>query len=181
MGCEQIKENEHQCVKNSSRRRFLIGSGTAVALGAIPGVSHALYANEKKYPRKKIARLSELKNDEQVAFRYPFDDLHSTNFLVKLGEVAGGGIGVDNDIVAFNGLCPHMGGPLSGIYNAEHKVAGPCPLHLTTFDLSRHGMVISGHATESLPQITLEVDGDDIYATAVIGLIYGHCNHIQEG
>jgi arsenite oxidase small subunit len=47
-------------------------------------------------------------------------------------------------------------------------------LHLTTFDLTRHGMVISGHATESLPQIVLEVQGDDIYAVGVQGLVYGY-------
>jgi len=34
-------------------------------------------------------------------------------------------------------------------------------------------MVISGHATESLVQIVLELDGDDVYATGVLGLVYG--------
>ena len=179
MQSEQIADKPQQCLKNSSRRQFLIGSGSAVALSCVPGLSYALQATEKKYPRKKIAKLSDLKTDEQIQFRYPFDDIYSNNFLVKLGEVAGGGVGKNNDVVAFNSLCPHMGGPLAGIYNAEHKVAGPCPLHLTTFDLTRHGMVVSGHATESLPQIILETEGDDIYATAVQGLIFGHCNHLQ--
>ena len=35
-------------------------------------------------------------------------------------------------------------------------------------------MVISGHGTESLPQIVLEVQGDDIYAVGVMGLVYGY-------
>ena len=35
-------------------------------------------------------------------------------------------------------------------------------------------MVISGHATESLPQIILELDGDDLFATGIAGLTYGH-------
>ena len=35
-------------------------------------------------------------------------------------------------------------------------------------------MVISGHGTESLPQIVLEIDGDDIYAVGVLGLVYGY-------
>jgi arsenite oxidase small subunit len=34
-------------------------------------------------------------------------------------------------------------------------------------------MVIAGHATESLPQARLEVEGDDIYVTGVMGLVYG--------
>ena len=57
-------------------------------------------------------------------------------------------------------------------------MAGPCPTHLTTFDLTRHGIVIAGHATESLPQITLEVQGDDIYASGVLGLVFGRRDNL---
>ena len=67
-----------------------------------------------------------------------------------------------------------MGSNLSDAYNAAHKVAGPCSEHLTTFDLTRHGMVVAGHATVALPQIVLELEGDAILATGVIGLIYGY-------
>ncbi len=107
-----------------------------------------------------------------VDFAYPYPDVR--NILVKLGARAGSGIGPAQDIVAFNQQCPHMGGPLDGTYKEKHQVLGPCPLHLTTFDLTRHGMVISGHSTESLPQIVLEVQGDDIYAVGVQGLVYGY-------
>ena len=94
--------------------------------------------------------------------------------LVKLGQPAGGGVGEEEDIVAFNSFCTHQGGPLAGKFQVDPGVAGPCPLHWTTFDLTRHGTVVSGHATLGLPQITLEIDGDDIYATGVIGLIFGY-------
>ena len=67
---------------------------------------------------------------------------------------------------------------MHGTYKAEHQVFGPCPLHLTTFDLTRHGMVVAGHGTESLPQIVLEAAGDDIYAVAVMGLIYGYAHNV---
>ena len=97
---------------------------------------------------------------------------------MKLGVPAGGGVGPNDDIVAFNALCTHMGGPLMGTYKKEHKAIGPCPLHLTTFDLIKHGMVIAGHATESLPQVLLEVSGDEIYATGMLGLIYGRARNL---
>jgi arsenite oxidase small subunit len=100
--------------------------------------------------------------------------MYSANMLVKLGRPAGGGVGPDQDIVAFSTLCTHMGGPLGGQYRAPHKVVGPCPLHLTSFDLTRHGMVVAGQATESLPQIVLETRGDEIWATGVMGLIFGY-------
>ena len=39
---------------------------------------------------------------------------------------------------------------------------------------AKHGMVVSGHATESLPQIALDLRGDEIYAVGVMGLMYGY-------
>jgi len=66
------------------------------------------------------------------------------------------------------------GGPLGGQYRAQYRILGPCPFHLTMFDLTKHGMVAAGQATESLPQIVLEVSGDDIWAKGVMGLIFGY-------
>lgn len=168
--------NESACV---SRRNFLLSGASTVILSVIPGVATAVKLLVKEYPRQKIASLSDLKIDEPVDFLYPPENPASSFVLVKLGEQAGGGIGKNKDIVAFSNLCTHMGGPLNGTYKAKHKAMGPCPLHLTTFDLSRHGMVISGHATEGLPQARLEVVGNDIYITGVMGLIYGHSSNIS--
>ena len=135
-------------------------------------MAEAAQALKAEYPRQKIGTLSALKTGVPVEFNFPYPDVR--NILVKLGVPAGAGIGSDKDIVAFNQQCTHMGGPLDGTYKPQHQVLGPCPLHLTTFDLTRHGMVASGHATESLPQIMLEVQGDDIYAVGVMGLVYGY-------
>lgn len=155
-----------------SRRSFLLAGSSVVTMLTMPGFVAAF--DVKKYPRQKIASLSEIESGDAFNFQYPPNDPYGTNVLVKLNEIAGNGVGKDKDIVAYNQLCTHMGGPLVGTYKKEHKVLGPCPFHLTTFDLTRHGMVVSGHATDSLPQIMLEVDGDDIYAVGIMGLIYGH-------
>jgi arsenite oxidase small subunit len=164
-----------------SRRHFLLTGGISVAtiaLPALPGVSLAapLTALKATYPRQKVGRLSALAIGKPAAFSYPYATV--SNILVKLGTPAGGGIGPQADVVAFNQQCTHMGGPLQGTYKAEHQMLGPCPLHLTTFDLTRHGMVVAGHATESLPQIVLESVGDDIYAVGVLGLIYGYAHNV---
>lgn len=162
-----------------NRREFLfVGAGavSTIALSSLFGSAAALAGKAKlaKYPRKMIARLSELQTDVPIDFLYPNDDAtYAQCFLVKLGERAGGGVGPQQDVVAFSSLCTHMGGLLNRSYKPEHKVAGPCPSHLTTFDLTRHGMVIAGHAVESLPQIVLEVKKDKIFATGVSGLIWG--------
>lgn len=165
-----------------SRRAFLLAGGSAVTIMALGGLSKAFGQGAAlqvaSYPRRKIGQASQLKVDQPVSFQYPWKDLNSTNMLIKLGVPAGGGVGSDQDIVAFSTLCTHMGGPLAGQYRGQYKVLGPCPFHLTTFDLTKHGMVVAGQATESLPQIVLEVRGDEIWATGVMGLIYGYHSNL---
>ncbi|MFY9461505.1 MAG: arsenate reductase (azurin) small subunit [Aquabacterium commune] len=173
-----LHEGERACM---SRRGFLLGGGASmvvVSLATLPldAQAQGLRALRASYPRQKVASLSALKTGEPVAFSYPYPDVR--NIVVKLGVAAGGGIGPALDIVGFNQQCPHQGGPLDGTYKPQHQVLGPCPLHLTTFDLTRHGMVVSGHSTESLPQIVLELQGDDIVAVGVQGLIYGYSSNI---
>jgi arsenite oxidase small subunit len=170
-----------------SRRAFLLGSGTAMSITLLDGplsvaLGPGVALQKAAYPRKRIARVSQLREDQPVTFQYPWKDFNSTNMLVKLGTPAGAGVGPDRDIVAFSSLCSHMGGPLVGQYRGRYKVLGPCPFHLTTFDLTRYGMVVAGQATESLPQIVLETQDDEIWATGVMGLIYGyHSNLVARG
>lgn len=166
-----------------SRRAFLLRGGlavTVVALGTLPGLGQAPAETVKalvaSYPRRKIGTLSALKPGVPLEFNYPYPNV--SNILVKLGARAGGGAGPDEDVVAFNQQCTHMGGPLKDTFKPQHQVFGPCPIHLTTFDLTRHGMVVSGHATESLPQIVLETDGDDIYAVGVLGLLHNYASNL---
>ena len=128
---------------------------------------------------KLITKLSSLKVDEPFDFEYPDEGRYAESILVKLGKEAGGGLGPEKDVVAFNYTCTHQGGPLQGTYQAADKALGPCPLHLTTFDLTRHGIFISGQAYQSLPQVLLELDGDDIYAVGMFGLIYGRFDNLQ--
>ena len=130
------------------------------------------------YPRLRIASLSQLQQGQPVDFEYPLQG--QPNFLIKLGAPASGGVGPDGDIVAFSYICTHMGCPLIGQYKDEHKILGPCPCHFTTFDLRNNGMVVLGQATQNLPQVTLAVEGDDIYATGLMGLIYGFRDNLLD-
>ncbi len=168
------------CLVN--RRNFLLTGGiaTTVIMVGIPGLPQAQTpAVVATYPRKFIARLSELVVDEPFDFEYPDEGAYAESILIKLGREAGGGLGPDKDVVAFNYTCTHQGGPLQGTYQAADKALGPCPLHLTTFDLTRHGIFISGQAYQSLPQVLMELDGDDIYAVGMFGLIYGRYDNLQ--
>ncbi|QBF32516.1 arsenate reductase (azurin) small subunit [Thalassococcus sp. S3] len=177
---EAQKAGTRKCLMN--RRQFLLTSGiaTSVVMVGIPGLPEAQTpAAISTYPRKRVGKLSELQVDEPFDFEYPDEGQYAESILVKLGREAGGGIGPDKDVVAFNYTCTHQGGPLQGTYQAADKALGPCPLHLTTFDLTRHGIFISGQAYQSLPQVLLELDGDDIYAVGMFGLIYGRFDNLQ--
>jgi arsenite oxidase small subunit len=157
-----------------SRRNFLILGGSAVTvLAAFGEGAFAQQLVTSAYAQRVIGKVSELQPGVAVPFTYPTDDID--NLLVMLDEEAGAGVGEGRNIVAFNTICPHMGGYMDeSTFKPQHSVLGPCPLHLSTFDLTKHGMVVSGHATASLPQILLELDGDDIVATGVMGLFFGY-------
>ncbi|MGF1764958.1 arsenate reductase (azurin) small subunit [Aliivibrio kagoshimensis] len=178
---------EHQkCMM--SRREFLMYSGAAastasiVSLTMFPGTAQATSTQARVvgYPRLKIAQLSDLKDNEPVYFNYPDNGPNSQAILSKMGVQAGGGIGKQQDVAAFSLMCTHQGGPLNGQYKVvgEHRVLGQCPFHLSTFDLRRHGIIVSGQAYESLPQVLLELDGDDIYAVGIMGLLFGRTDNI---
>ncbi len=73
-----------------------------------------------------------------------------------------------------------MGCPLQGLYRPEHQVLGPCACHFTTFDLTHRGMVVIGQATENLPQILLDIEGDDIVAVGTLGILYGFRDNLAD-
>ncbi len=172
---EITTENEKARPCQLTRRRFLqTAGGATAAMIVLPGIGE-VQAAHTKFPRKLVGKVSALKADKPVNISFP--DKKALAMLVKLGAPAGGGVGPDKDIVAFNINCTHMGTPMLGGYDAKWKGLGPCPSHLTRFDLTRFGIVVSGHATESLPQVLLEVEGDNIYATGVRGLIFGRASN----
>jgi arsenite oxidase small subunit len=178
---EIAKQVGHKCLV--SRRNFLIGTGATTAtvmvvLNAGTSEAQEVPARIASYPRKLIGKVSELKADEPLDFNYPDEGDHTDSMVVKLGVKAGGGVGADEDIVAYNYACTHQGNSLSGSYKAETKSLGACALHLSTYDLTRHGILISGQAYQSLPQVLLEIDGDDIYATGIFGLIFGRQDNL---
>lgn len=190
---QEDRSGEAPCV--SRRKLLMLGGAATVTTLLAPGllmrpgaaanglasegrVSSPIAARTARYPRKKVGRLSALKTDEPVQISYPGEDEGHLALLVKLGVPALGGIGPMGDVVAFNAFCTHQGGPLEDRYNAEHKTMGPCEFHLSTFDLQRHGMITSASATQNLPQVVLELDGDDIYAVGMLGLIYGYPDNL---
>lgn len=171
-----------------TRRQFITYAGiagTALAIGGAGGaVLTRIFPDGQTqtfttYPQMRIAHLSDLQEGKTIVFDYPFQGQSSA--LMQLGTPALDGVGPHGDIVAFSTLCVHMGCSLAGRYQSEHKVLGPCPCHLSTYDLALGGQPVIGVATENLPQIELTVDPNgNIFAEGVWGLIYGFENNLHQ-
>jgi arsenite oxidase small subunit len=102
-----------------------------------------------------------------VAFYYP--DQNASAWLVKLKTPAFEGVGPEQDIVAFSGICTHMGCPVG--FDGDRFV---CPCHYSMFDPAKNGHVYQGLASDYLPQITLRLDAaGDIHAERMSGLVWG--------
>lgn len=173
-----------------TRRKFITyTAGAAVAGVVVGGAAGAIltrvFSNGQTqalttYPQVKVANLSDLQAGKPMAFDYPLKG--QSSYLIKLGSPAIDGIGSAGDVVAFSTTCVHMGCPLAGRYQDAHKVLGPCPCHLSTYDLALGGMPVTGAATENLPQIELSVNQNgDIFAQGVWGVIYGFESNLQPG
>ncbi|MFQ5425471.1 MAG: arsenate reductase (azurin) small subunit [Gaiellales bacterium] len=148
------------------------------AAGPGPPPPQPQLAVATSYPKVRVGSLSSLAVGDVVDFEYPTEGSQAS--LLRLGRRADGGIGPDEDIVAFTTDCTHMGCPLRGLYNPEYAIFGPCPCHFTTFDPTHRGMVVLGQATENLPQILLDIEGDDIVAVGTLGILYGFRDNLAD-
>ena len=154
----------------NSRRGFLkAAAGVATASVVAP----SLLASEKSqvngaylaYEEKKVGSLSRLKASGTLDFSYP--DANSPCQAVY----------VDGEVKAYSTLCTHKGCPL--IYDANTQTF-VCPCHFSKFDAQKDGEMVIGQATSELPQVFVKVEGDDIIAYGIDGLVFGRESNIIE-
>lgn len=189
MATESTPETSPPGGPQMTRRQFMtyagVGVGGLVVGGAAGAILTRVFSNGQTqalttYPQVQVGNLSNLQVGKPIAFDYPLKG--QSSYLIKLGTAAIDGVGPTGDVVAFSTTCVHMGCPLAGRYQDAYKVLGPCPCHLSTYDLAKGGMPVTGAATENLPQIELAVDaGGNIFAKGVWGVIYGFESNLQPG
>jgi arsenite oxidase small subunit len=172
-----MSETQKQPPSPSRREFFKMGGGLAAGAGVTvaglaPAAAEAAVDTSATLPykTKTVARVKTMKVNQPVAFNYP--DAASPCLAVKMGTPVPGGVGPDNDIVAYSILCTHQGCPT--VYDANDRCF-KCPCHYSIFDAEKGGQMVCGQAPTKLPQIVLEYDAktDMIAAVAVTGLIYG--------
>jgi arsenite oxidase small subunit len=175
------------------RRNFLKLTAAAGGAIAIFGLASALKGasfipestTQLAWPKLKVANIDSLKLLIPVTFNYPLTN--TPNLLVKLGVKAKGGIGPDEDIVAFSDICQHLGcfygfvppkgsPPCNKSYEASLS-EGYCCCHGSQYDFTDGAKVIGGPAPRPVPQVQLQLDPStgDIYAVSMgPPTIFGH-------
>lgn len=154
--------NESTC---SRRGFFKIAAGVAGATLAAPAL---LASGSKKegayldYPVSKVGSLSTLKKSGEIDFNYP-DEASPCKAVYVNGEVK-----------AYSVLCTHKGCPT--MYDATQQIF-VCPCHFSKFDAAKSGQNIIGQATGKLPEIMVQLKGDDVVAYGIDGLIFGRISN----
>ncbi len=111
------------------------------------------------------------------------ENTQSAGFVLRLPDRIRGAEPLGDDpltyLVGFSAVCTHMGCILvdseSGVVRrgtdteTEALACGPCVCHGTTFDLLRAGLVVLGPATQHLPQLRLEVSGEEVRSVGWFG------------
>jgi arsenite oxidase small subunit len=162
-----------------SRRFFLKSTGGVAAVAGATVIpiynahaapSAAAGSTTLPYPRKAAAKVKSLPLNEAVNFTYP--DEASPCYIIRMGNPVPGGVGPNQDIVAYSAMCTHMGCPV--MYDGGSRTF-KCGCHFSIFDPENGGQMVCGQATEDLPRIILEYDAatDTVHAVGVDGLIYG--------
>jgi arsenite oxidase small subunit len=178
---------------DADRRNFLkliaAGGGAITILGLASAIKAVTFipttTTQLAWPKIKAANINSLKLLTPITFNYPLTN--TPNLLVKLGIKAKGGIGPDQDIVAFSDICQHLGcfygfvppkgsPPCNKSYQASLS-EGYCCCHGSQYDFADGAKVIGGPAPRPVPQVQLELDAatGDISAVSMgPPTIYGH-------
>ncbi len=182
----------------------------AVGLASYPKVQ-LLDLNGSPLTATKFEAEYNVGSDGDLLFYYPLRN--EPNFLLNLYPVNGqapsatnpgaanvlGGVGTHGSIVAFSGICQHLGCPLPAISYYPPRTAlnsgtsctktfgslgfyVHCSCHGSTYDVTNGASNLTGPAVLPLPQVVLYVDPvtNIIYAVGENGPpVNGHLNTLQ--
>jgi arsenite oxidase small subunit len=179
-----------------NRRKFLklaaAGGGAVTVLALLSSIKAVTFVpsgtTPTAWPKLTVTKLASLETLTPVIFNYPLTN--TPNFLVKLGVKPGvtvkNGIGPDNDVVAFSGICQHLGcyygfvppgssPPCNKGFEASRS-QGYCCCHGSQYDFTNGAAVIGGPAPRPVPQVTLEYDSSGNINAVSMGppTIFGH-------
>ena len=103
-------------------------------------------------PLKRVASIGDIPVGGTIVFHYP--ESSDPCLLLRTGE---------NEYLAYDQKCTHLACAVTPDFKKNQLV---CPCHKGYFDIAT-GRPLAGPPRRPLPQITLQMRGNDIYATGV--------------
>lgn len=132
--------------------KFLVLTSLAFAVGQLWIVVQNAWRRQRgRPPITRIASLSTLPVGAATTFDYPGP--HDSCVLIRTSE----------KLVAYGQKCTHLS---CAVVPEPEKGVLHCPCHHGYFDL-QSGRPLAGPPRRPLPRVTLEVRGDEVYATGV--------------
>jgi arsenite oxidase small subunit len=172
---EDIKLGRRSFLKSGGAAAAAVGAAVIPIRNASAATPAASGGTTLPYPRQVVGKAAGLPVNQATNFTYP--DASSPCYAIRMGSPVKGGVGPNQDIVAYSAMCTHMGCPVA--YESGTKVF-KCGCHFSMFDPEDHGQMVCGQATENLPMIMLEYDAktDSVHAVGIDGLLYGRQSNI---
>lgn len=169
---EELKLSRRIFLKSSGGAAAAVGAAGAALLpiGAEAAGQAGAATTALNYPKRAVGKAGSMPVNQAVSFNYP--DASSPCYAIRMGSPVMGGVGPNQDIVAFSAMCTHMGCPVQ--YDGGTRTF-KCSCHFSMFDPEAGGQMVCGQATEDLPKVVLDYDArsDSVTAVGIDGLIYG--------
>lgn len=143
---------QDQYVARREFTKFLVLTSSALAAGQAWVLGKSLFVRRAALPEAPIVRLPDVPVGGFLQFDYPAPG--QPKLLVRLGE---------RRVVAFDQRCTHLSCP---VLPQVEQGRFHCPCHNGNFDLAT-GRPLSGPPRRPLPQVDLELRGDQIWAVGV--------------
>jgi nitrite reductase/ring-hydroxylating ferredoxin subunit len=144
-------EKDHYVTRREMVKFLTLGSAFLVAANGVMAIAGKI-AKPESFQRKSVALSSAVPENSSVLFRYPTEA--DPCIMVRTQEGA---------LVAYSQVCTHLS--CAVVHRADENVLF-CPCHRGYFDIAE-GRPTGGPPTRKLPRITLEQQGDVIFATGV--------------
>ncbi len=144
---------EDQHVSRRDFAKFLVLTSGAFVCGQAWIAVQSLVRDRRKPPgRKRIASLADVPKGTAIMFGYPGD--HDPCLLIHTR---------DGKLLAYDQKCTHLS--CAVIPKLDEGILH-CPCHEGIFDLAT-GRNIAGPPPRPLPVITLDIVGDEVFATGI--------------
>ncbi len=147
-----IDAPQDQYVARRDFAKFLVLTSLALAVGQLWIVAQNAWRRRRARPELRwVASLRALPIGGSLMFSYPGP--HDSCLLIRTAD----------GLRAYGQKCTHLS---CAVIPEPEKGLLVCPCHHGVFDLSS-GRPLAGPPRRPLPRVTLELRGDDVYATGV--------------